>query len=86
MELKLTQTINGYTISTINCKIAGGINAEKSKPLPDFKAKKYQNVKSLGKSANPTRDEIYSRRHKLGNIVYPERWFLFHYFFGENNF
>ena len=74
MELKLTQSINGYTISPENCKVAGGVDIQKSKPLPDFKySKKYHNVKSLGRGSNATRQYIYSRRHKLGNIVYPER-------------
>lgn len=74
MNLKQTQVVNGQEVPAGNYKIAGGIDASKIKNLPDFKKPKYQRKATVKtNSSNYTRQEIYSRRHKLGNIVYPER-------------
>ncbi len=76
MIIKLIQEINGYSISDLNCVIAGGVDSKKTREALDFKNnKKYQSMKALSAkhSENATRKQIYSRRNKLGNIVYPER-------------
>ena len=72
MEIKLIPSIAGQELYVPNMIIAGGVNANKVKFKSDFKPKaKYDKKTKI--SANQTREQIYSRRHKLGNIVYPER-------------
>ena len=72
MEIKLIPSIAGQELYVANMVIAGGVNANKVKFKSDFKQKaKYGQKTKI--SANQTREQIYSRRHKLGNIVYPER-------------
>ena len=76
MEIKLIPSIAGQEISPYNAIVAGGIQANKVKVKADFSQLPKQKAKYGQKSkisANQTRDQIYSRRHKLGNIVYPER-------------
>jgi len=72
MEIKLIPSIAGQEIKAYNIFVAGGIDTSKTKIKPDFKQKAKYGQKSKI-TANQTRDQIYSRRHKLGNIVYPEK-------------
>ena len=70
MKIKLTQSVNGQSISPVKSVAAGGINPSKSITLPDFK-KKYETVKALG-CGSKTRDNFSSKSHNLGSAS-PER-------------